>query len=164
MTHLPQRINNLAGHDSESAAQHWPLRGFALASFSFSGVVFVILAVSGAGLMIAPAWTSQPATLLPGVVLLGVAALVGTQLLRCAVVVTLYADGTLILRQLHRAVRTHSLRVQRASLSMLNRSGRLTPIVVKTADGSVLLSHGRYDVDEIMTAVRRQNAHVELDI
>lgn len=155
----------MADHGREAGAGRWPLRGFALASFWFSAVVFVLVLVGGVFLMVTlwvgdrPVWA-----LAPGLVLLGVAALIGSQMLRIAVVVTLHADGTLILRRLLGTLHTHAARVQRASPSILNRSGRRTPTVIKTADGSVLLTHSRRDVDEVITALRRHRPDLAVDL
>jgi hypothetical protein len=121
----------------------------------FSSVVFVLLVVAGlvlVGLAVAGRFGAAP--LVPAGVLLAVGALVGSQLQRSALVVSLFADGTLVCRRPIDALHTRADRVQRTTRSVLNRSGRRTPIVLHTMDGSVLLTHGPDTVAEMMATIR----------
>ncbi|HXV94745.1 MAG TPA: hypothetical protein VD813_15685 [Pseudonocardia sp.] len=144
-------------------ARRWPLRGFGRANLWISSTVLAVLVVVGVSLVIAVGWGPAPApALLTAAIVLGIGGLIGSQLLRCAIVVTLAPDGTLVLRRPLGTLHTHARRVQRASRSVLNRSGRLTPIVLRTADGTVLLTHGRGDVREMIAAIRRHNPDVDV--
>ena len=134
----------------------WPLRGGARVSHLVSWVICVVV-LAAAAVTAVLLWRAGGAVvaLVPAAILAGVGVLIASQLLRCAVVVTLYPDGTLVLRRATGELRTHVARVRSARPSRLNRSGPNTPIVLATDDGSVLLVHGRRDIADILAAIGR---------
>lgn len=149
----------MAGPDRD--ARTWPLRGASRLWWRIAVAVSATLLAAGAALAVAALVAPGALPVLgPAAVLLGVGALVGSQAARCAVVVTLDRAGTLVLRRPLRTVCTRATRVRSARLSVLNRSGRRTPVVLRTADGSALLLHDRGEVAELLAEVRRHHPGV----
>ncbi|GAA4547684.1 hypothetical protein [Pseudonocardia xishanensis] len=146
---------------TDGTPQRWPLRGFARTSFVLSSVILVLLLVVGLGLVgLVVAGSSSPGLLVPAGVLVAVAVVIGSQMQRCATYVALHRDGTLVCLRPVGSLRTHVTRVRRTSRSVVNYSGRHTPTVLHTADGSVLLTHGPDAVAEMIAAIDRHRPGV----
>lgn len=145
-----------------TAARRWPLGGIRRAWYRTSWVICAVVLLGGLGLTAAAA-SGAVVLLAPAVVLLLVAALIGVPLFGTARTVELDADGALRLDRLRGPVRTHAARVRRVRRSAFV-SGRNTPVVVETADGTATLLHSRRDVDELVEALRRHNPGVRVDV
>jgi hypothetical protein len=142
--------------------RRWALRGFWLAWYWCSWLICLLLLVSGLGVS-ALAWRVIGVALVPpGLVLLGVTGVIGWQLATTALVLTLDEHGTLTVKLLLRTQRSHASEVRSVRRSAL-RSGRYTPIVLKTASGTVRLIPTRADVHELLAELRRHNPAITVD-
>jgi hypothetical protein len=145
--------------------RRWPLRGFWRVWLWISAAIGLLL-VAGGVLAVAVAWwlpgAGRVVPLLVGLLLCAVGGIIGWQLAHTATLVTLAADGSLVLRRPGGALRTRVERVLRVRPSLL-RSDPHTPTVVQTVDGWAYLVRRRPEVDDLVAAIRERNPDLVVD-
>lgn len=144
------------------SAGRWPLGGAWRAWYRVSWVICAVALAAGLALVMA-AVVAAAGLLVPAAIVLLVGGVIGWQLLSTARVVELDTDGGLRMDRLRGPVRTHAARVRRVRRSVIV-SGRRTPVVIETDDGTATLVHTRQDVEELVQSLRDHNPTLRVDL